>query len=467
MMPRTASPERLPLEPAAFPAPAPSPFDYGPRVGVAATTPIELPDEILVQLDRPLSELMGEEEEEKAPEPAPPPAAGPAPALSKPLELPPELMNTPVLSARDKGRDERPAKGRKGRGLLIAGGVLVLALTAFLTSPAWLSKSNVLPHAVQAAKDEAVAQLRRDDAASKEEALAQLKALSGKYPQSIEILAEVGIALAMHLDDTQVRITTLQAKEKGLRDRIDRLTSTQTPVDWQSRANARKEELLILQQQLFSLQERGKALSVEAVQVLKRLEAVPAQEPREVALARLRARALMNATLGAAQTPELAVKLAQAELPDWSALTMAEYVLHQSSAPSAQARDAATAMENLRANNSTYLRAYVLGARIALLRHEPASAQALLDTVITLNPKHELAQQLHGYIQDVADQESEPPPPVRPAPAPETTPGTAPETTPNTAPAPTNEAAPPAPSASPPTEGAAPKDPSNAASSGP
>ncbi|OJH38642.1 hypothetical protein BON30_20620 [Cystobacter ferrugineus] len=463
MTPRAGAPERPLPEPAPAPAPspaasaAPSPYEHEPRIGVAATTPIELPDEILVQLDRPLSELMGEEEPGGAA--PPPPPAGPAPALNKPLELPPELMEGPTPSARDQGRGKRPAKGGKGRGLLIAGGVLVLALLAFLTSPAWLSKSDVLPNAVQAARDEAVAKFRRDDAASKEEALTELKSLSDRYPQSIELLAEVGIALAMHLDDTQVRLTTVQAKEKRLRELIDRLVSTQTPIDWQSRANTRKEELAKLQQQSFSLEGRSKALSEEAVQVLKRLDLESAKEPREVSLARLRARALMSATLGVGNTPSLAVKLAQAEQFEWSSLVMAEYVLHHASPSPTETREAAAGMESMRARNSTYLRAYVLGARIALLRHEPAAAQTLLNTVITLNPKHELAQQLRAHIEDMERQQAEPPPSVKPPPVP--------------APAPTNEAVPTSPSVSPPAEGTtpaegtAPGEPSNATSAQP
>ncbi|ATB38875.1 hypothetical protein CYFUS_004310 [Cystobacter fuscus] len=458
MTPRAAAPERPLPEPTPAPVSPPAAFDapppYGhePRIGVAATTPIELPDEILVQLDRPLSELMGEE----APAEAAPPPVGPAPALSKPLELPPELMDAPTPSARDQGRGKRPAKGGTGRGLLIAAGVLVLALTAFFISRAWLSKPDVLPHTVQAARDEAVAKFRRDDTASKEEALAELKSLSDRYPQSVELLAEMGIALAMHLDDTQVRLTTLQAKEKQLSELIDRLVSTQTPIDWQSRANTRKEELTTLQRQRSSLEGRSKVLAQEAVQVLKNLELESAKEPREVALARLRARALMSATLGVGNTPALAVKLAQAEQFEWSSLVMAEYVLHHASASPAETREAAAGMESLRARNSTYLRAYVLGARIALLRHEPAAARALLNTVITLNPKHELAQQLHAYIEDLERQEFEPPPSVKPPPAP------APAPTP--APVPTDETAPTAPSDSPPAEGTAPGAPSNATS---
>ncbi|MFY0576187.1 hypothetical protein ACN28S_19120 [Cystobacter fuscus] len=171
----------------------------------------------------------------------------------------------------------------------------------------------------------------------------------------------------------------------------------------------------------------------------------------------------MTATLGVGNTSALAVKLAQAEQFEWNSLVMAEYVLHSASASPAETQEAAAGMERIRAHNRTDLRAYVLGARIALLRNEPAAAQTLLDTVITLNPKHELAQQLHAYIQDLERQESEPPPAVKPPPAPEPAP----------TPAPTNEAAPTAPPVSPPAEGTAPAEgmapgePSNSTSASP
>jgi hypothetical protein len=421
-------------------------------MGVAATTPIELPDEVLDQLNRPLSELMAEESSSEDHPPSPGPTPGPSgPGLSKPLELPTELLDGSIdvnKSSRDKG--PLPT-GRPGRGLFIAGGVLVLALTAFLTSPAWLSKSEALPHDARVTRDEAVALLRRDDAGSKEEALSRLRALSAAHPQSVELLAELGVALAMHLDDTQARVTTLQAQLEALQTRISRLTQAKVPADWLSRVNTMRDELGSLRAQLTPLQERAKTLSKQAVQAMKLLESAPEKESKEAALARLRGRALLNAVLGG-DSLNMAVQLAQAGQGDWSTLTMAEYVLHYATPEPPHITQAATGLEGLRETDKAYLRAYVLGARIALMRKEPpAQVQSLLDTVITLNPKHELARQLHAYAQELADQEAEgkvlpqapAPEPVEPtpeAPAPqgaEGSPAPAPtESTATTAPAP-------------------------------
>lgn len=405
LMPRIA-----PQAPAAIPSKPAS----EPVVAVAATTPIELPEEILEQLNRPLSELMAEgsssadkmSSEALGPAPVPGPGSGPsAPGLSKPLELPPELLDAPRGNA-NEGRDARPSKGR-GRVLLIAGSVLVIALTAFFTSPAWRGKSNAVPPEVLVAKDEAVVMLRRDDTTSQTDALSRLRTLSGTNPTSVELQTEMAIALAMNLDDTRVLATTLEARVKRLREQISTLSQAQTPADWQSRVNAMREEVTAIDRQLIPLQERNTTLSKQALELVKRLATAPPEEPKALTQSRQRARALLSAVLGSAETPGLAVQLAQGGQQDWSTLTMAEYVLNASDADN-QLAETAAALESLREANSSFLRTYVLGARIALRRKDPAAAHALLDTVLTLNPKHELAQQLQAHAKEMASQEAAP-----------------------------------------------------------
>ena len=335
-----------------------------------------------------------------------PPLPGPSvSALSKPLELPPELLEEPLPN------DKPPGSGRSeplvsGRVLLIAVGVLVLILTAFLTSPAWLGKSNTVPQEAVVAKDSALAVLRRDDTASKVEALASLKALADAHPQSIEMLAEWATALAMHLDDTRVEAATIQARVDRLNDEISALSEAKAPADWSSRVNLMREEVEAKKLELTPLEERAAALSKDAVQVLKRLAAAPEKEEPEASLVRLRARALLSAVLGAGESLTQAIQLAQAEQRDWSELVVAEYVLN-GTAPPAQAAESFAAMGRLRERNSSFLRTYVLGARIAVLRGELETAQGLLDAVITLNPKHELAHKLQAHVRDLALEKSE------------------------------------------------------------
>ncbi|QRO01800.1 hypothetical protein JRI60_23635 [Archangium violaceum] len=454
LVPRAATQESsVPVKPA--PAPV---------VGVSASTTIELPDEVPIPRTpmRPIAELLEEETGmslEEIEEPSP--SRGPSPTvsqplelppelsslqgasgstLSKPLELPPALLDEAVESIEAGDRRKRPKSGRGGRGLLIAAGVLVLALTAFLTSPAWRSKSKAVPHAALVARDEAVAMLRRDDMASHQEAFSRLRSLAGAHPDSIELLAEEGVALATYMDDTRVLVATLQAKMARLQEQISTLSEAQTPADWQSRVNTMRDELAATQRELTPIEERGTQLAKDAAQVLKRLSGAPEkdkEEEKEVALLRLRARAMLSGAMSVNETLNLAVQLAQAGQQDWSTLALAVYVLNNPTASPNQVSETITALERMRESDKTFLRAYVLGARIALMRQQPAAALPLLDTVITLNPKHELAQKLHAYAQALVDKEHEPAPPTpAPTPAPEsasTTPEAAP-TTPEAAP---------------------------------
>jgi hypothetical protein len=421
-----------------------------PVVGVSASTTIELPDEVPIPRTpmRPIAELLEEETGvslESLDES--PPSRGLSPTISQPLELPPDLslaqgpsgstlakplelpsalLDEAVESIEAGDRPKRPASRRGGRGLLIAAGVLVLALTVFFTSPAWRSKSKAVPHAALVARDEAVAMLRRDDMASQQEAFSRLKALSGTHPDSIELLAEEGIALAMYLDDTRVLVTTLRAKMTRLQEQISSLTEAQTPADWQSRVNTMRDELATTQRELTPLEERGTYLAKESAQVLKRLSGAPEkdrEEEKEVALLRLRARAVLSGAMSVNEALNLAVQLAQAGQHEWSSLALAAYVLNNPTASTTQVSDTADALERMRESDKTFLRAYVLEARIALMRHQPAAALPLLDTVITLNPKHELAQKLHAHAQELVDKEHEPAPsPPAPTPAPEAPP---------------------------------------------
>ncbi|REG22820.1 hypothetical protein ATI61_11825 [Archangium gephyra] len=424
--------------------PAPRTPAAEPMVAVAAHTPIELPEEILEQLNRPIDELRAEASaENKA-------SAVGAPGPSKPLELPLEMLEQAVESVNNPGgRKKRPEPGGKNRALFIAGGVLVLLLTAFLTSPAWRTKTHAIAPEARAARDEALVLLKRDDSASKEEALTRLKALSAANPQSVELLAEVGIALATHLDDTQVRVATLRKKVEGLKTELARLRLNQRPANWQGLANTMGEELSKQEQILLPLEERAAVLSKEAVQVLKQLSAAPEEEEPEPALERLRARAFMTGVMGGGDAPGMAVKLAQAGLRDWSSLTLAEYVLNSASPVEGNVEQAYKAVVAMREADNTRLRASMLEARIALLRKDPATARTAVDTVITLNPKHELAQQLHAYAEELEKQAAEPV--TTPVPEPQDTPEFVPAPEEETPPAPTPEAN-PAPEGNPATE---------------
>ena len=113
-------------------------------------------------------------------------------------------------------------------------------------------------------------------------------------------------------------------------------------------------------------------------------------------VARVKAQAVHAGVQGNPQAIALAERLRQVESPPhWSTLTRVEYGLNAPS-PLSALPELAQALEQVREQDKTFLRAYVLGARLALRLKNPATARSLLDTVVALNPNHELARKLQS-----------------------------------------------------------------------
>jgi hypothetical protein len=389
-------------------------------IGVAMTTPIELPEDPPVTPEVEVPSL-------GLPDPQPAePAVAAVPAIPElpeedldisegpptgtgrngqrggrdPVSLPPELLGGKAGGTSVKEAAENTDR-RRGRLLLIAGVVVTAILLALLTSPAWRRKSSVLPAEVLVAKEEAVALLRRDDMPSREEAIERLRGLMNKYPDRVDFQAEMAVALALQLDDLRLSMAALQTRADELRRDMLALEEARAPADWEIRVNAMREELALVQQRQAPLGTRIATLMDQVMKAERRLALVRDGEPKEDALARLRGRGVLAAVTGLGETFVLADRLAQEGQTQWSALVLGEYVVNAAASPELLLQ-AAEGLGRVREKDSTLLRPYVLGARIALVRKDPASAQALLDTVIALNPKHEIARQLQAQAEEAA-----------------------------------------------------------------
>nr|WP_242544543.1 tetratricopeptide repeat protein [Corallococcus sp. NCSPR001] len=130
---------------------------------------------------------------------------------------------------------------------------------------------------------------------------------------------------------------------------------------------------------------------------METLRAAPDVEPAATVAARLKAQALYAAVTGAPNALALAERLRQAELkPVWSVLARAEYALGSGSPATIQA--VSEELGALRAQDRYLFRAFVLGARLALRQGDPDTARGLLDEVVALNPKHDLARRMLAQI---------------------------------------------------------------------
>ncbi|MEW6431880.1 MAG: hypothetical protein AB1730_10265 [Myxococcota bacterium] len=212
----------------------------------------------------------------------------------------------------------------------------------------------------------AVAQLRMDDAESRENAMAQLREVLAAHPESIPAQASLVLAQALAYDDAAVLHDARHALAKqGL--------STEDAVN-EARTRKTRAELAL---------KNG----------LARLEATqPAPAPGSAdALMVLRASAVALGALGDARALELAEAFRQASPgpDDWAELAMPEYA----ATAGTTVTEALEQLEAIgaRGSNSTFFRVLVLRARLLMKEKELAKAEEPLKTVTTLNSKHEVA----------------------------------------------------------------------------
>jgi cell division protein FtsB len=282
----------------------------------------------------------------------------------------------------------------------------VVGALSFFAYSAWRKRLPQVPVAVVTAHEEATALLRRDDSASREEAIRRLGALVASNPGYVEGRAELAVALALRFDDARVDLQRLQAEQARLREEIRRLEVLKATADWEIRVNALREELVALQKEQAPLEAQVKQLGTEAWEAMAPLAQTPAQEPAPAAAARLRAQAI-HAGVTSAPTALAFSERLKVVSPQWAIIAHAEYALNADSPPETLAQVAA-GLEGIRDQDRTFLRAYVLGARVAMKMKEPTVAQGLLDTVVALNPNHALAGRLQTWAAEQARQAAAP-----------------------------------------------------------
>ena len=238
----------------------------------------------------------------------------------------------------------------------------------------------------------ALATLRRDDEASQQAAAAQTRALLIAHPDSVVARSALVIALSFLSDDASAEARRTRTRQAELKARLDALA-----VDSSLRPS--------LESQVEQHEGRARAalaLSVEREASLRAgivaLDAALTAKNREGAerLAALRARAVAAGVLGEVSALSLAEEFRQsAPGPDnWADLALPEYVCNGGSSFD----EALKQLEAVELRDDTFLRAYVLSARIHLIQHNPEGAESQLDRVLAFHPGHDSAKRLQESI---------------------------------------------------------------------
>jgi hypothetical protein len=313
---------------------------------------------------------------------------------SAPIELPPEMLSPGHAEGPKPAAKESSGGGGWERVLLILGAVVALGLTAWLSYPVWRNQGSELPAEAITAKDQAVSLLRRDDATAREQAIAFLRSVVAKHPKFTEAQAELVVALSLQLDDVKAELELINLEGDRLKKEIAALALVKSPADWEGRILERNGALGALNGQKQPLNAAVEELIQQLQAPLAFIRAAPETEPSADVVARYKAQAVYEGVQGNPQAVVLAERLDKVEsLRLWSVVTRVEYGLNAPSPVNALPA-LVDELAQVRQQDKTFFRAYVLGARLALRQNDPDSARALLDTVVALNPNHTLARKL-------------------------------------------------------------------------
>ena len=341
----------------------------------------------------------------------PPMSNAPGPTL----DLPPEPLLGPVptgpMGMSQTAQFEAVARdfaesGRRRNRLALA--IIALAILAVLGLIAWKVVSKKFLGGVSASQmqelDAAVARLRRDDSKAKQQAIDELNGLLAQQPEWVEGRAGLVLALSLQYDDLQQRIFRYAARHTALTAEITRLEAVK-PEGWSERRDVLAARANQLKKDHDAVTETAMAIRGRLQEADRKLQKVAqsAEEGSPAHLAMLRSRAMVMAVFGQVAESRAMVE-AWTKLTnrsdDWVDLVGAEATATQP--PDSDALAAAILkVEAVRKRelNSTFLRPYVLLARLKLAKGDREGAQNELDAVLNLDREHDVAQELLDWTK--------------------------------------------------------------------
>jgi len=222
------------------------------------------------------------------------------------------------------------------------------------------------------------------------------------HPTFLEARAELLVALMLELDDARFEGTQRKSQQRAAQRTRESLEQARAPEGREQRVRQLREAEQAHGEASAQLLARAEDASSRAEAQLKALVQAPLDEAAATErVAVVRAQALRAAVHGGPGAPALIETLrASGEAQGWDVIAQAEYALNAARVSPELRREATTALEALRQRDASFLRAYVLGARLALDSGERQAAASLADMALALNPAHEVARGLKAMAPE-------------------------------------------------------------------
>ncbi len=299
--------------------------------------------------------------------------------------------------------------GNRNRFTLIVLLVAMVGVPAFLAFRSALKRRSATPAEVIRAEENALTQLRRDDRRSRKQVISESESLARKYPEQVSPTAMNLLALSLDLDDVRLGMKRIQAQSDEMNRQIAQLEEKKSAGGSEDQVTAARGQLAALKKDSGALLEDANALDRRVNAGYSALLNMAKNARGADDQSSLRAEAIYYGVKGSDKVVPLLERYRQSGAKDgWDAIALAEYALNAPPAPATVAQ-AHAVIERTRASDSAFLRAYVLAARLALAQRDYDMAATSLDAVLALNPSHEVARQLIGWVDEA--KRSDPPKP--------------------------------------------------------
>jgi len=316
------------------------------------------------------------------------------------LDLPPEA---PALFQEPRTEEGHPIaealelrrqiRQRRTRLAAVAAAVLLLLIGGGIAARTVSSRQRTVSPDAIARRESVQLLLRRDDGRSRERAIAELEGLLASFPGYVPARADLVVALALEWDDARIQIRRLSAEADNLNRQVASLSEEKSTGDWQNRVNAMVERLGEIKRSVEPMVERTGGLDARLGDRFRALDGIQSTTPEDQ-VAVVRAQAVYFGVKGSDQASALAARYRQMGGPaGWDSVARAELALNARASPDSL-RAARAAMDELSSKDSTFLRSYVLSARLAMAQRQSEGAIGGLEAVLALNPAHEVARQL-------------------------------------------------------------------------
>lgn len=331
---------------------------------------------------------------------------------------------SPSAPAEDVGQQLQAQVKRRNR---IAMAIVIIAVLGAAAAVGWKLfgaklMGTAVPLEAMQGVETGLAELRKDDTASKAAAVKQLQGVVKKTPTFVDAHAALVTALTLQLDDLQQRAKRLDKAAEERNARISRYNKEKTP-DWEKNAAALANEVVAIKKDYDPLVASARELEARLREAYRAMQVAASQGGelnRQAELALIRAQALYHAYGG---TDEALKLLKRHELkadgtPDWWIdLVEAEYAANTRASPE-MIEAAQKKLTALHERNPTFFRTYILSARLYLQAKKYEEAEAELQTVVAMKPTHDIANELIDWVKKAAaedakkkkDRESAPPP---------------------------------------------------------